>query len=147
MASEGFDWAIVELMGHVRIAGKLSEEERFGVKMGRLDIPDSRPCEACAGTGQSSFMDAAPCAACGGRKAKEFFVTQYFGGASVYRITLVSEQVARHVASQNKPAPVSAWDFPKQLPHMPITEDRVMSCGHTPEDCDCDSDDDGDCPY
>lgn len=27
-------WAIVELMGHVKLAGRLTEEERFGTKMG-----------------------------------------------------------------------------------------------------------------
>ena len=33
-------WAIVELMGHVRVAGFVTEEERFGVKLGRIDIHD-----------------------------------------------------------------------------------------------------------
>jgi hypothetical protein len=79
-------WAIVELMGHVRLAGRLTEEEKFGAKMGRLDIP-----------------------------LNEGFITQYFGGGSVYRITFVSEDVARHVAKQEAPAPVSPWDFPKVL--------------------------------
>src|SRR5262245_6355038 len=80
-------WAVVELMGHVRLAGRLTEEEKFGTKMGRLDIP---------------LQDGT-------------FITQYFGGASVYRITYVSEDVARHVAKQEAPAPVSPWDFPKVL--------------------------------
>lgn len=116
------DWAIVELMGHVRIAGKLSEEERFGGKLGRLDIPTA-----------------------------EGFVSQFFGAASVYRITIVTEAVARHVAATTISQPVSPWDFPKQLPAPTSDElaDRVMSCGHTPEDCDCDPDDDedDDSPY
>ena len=80
-------WAIVDLMGHVRIAGRLTEEERFGVKMGRLDMPT-------AGGG---------------------FATRYFGGASVYSITIVSEEAARAVAVRN-PEPVSPWEMPKQLP-------------------------------
>ena len=80
-------WAIVELMGHVRLAGRLSEEEHYGAKMGRLDIPTDGWA----------------------------FVTQFFGGGSVYRITLVSEDVARHVAKAARPEPVSPWDFPKQL--------------------------------
>lgn len=78
-------WAIVELMGHVRLGGKLTEEERFGVKLGRLDIPDG-----------------------------ERFVTQFFGGQSVYRITIVDEAAARAVARRT-PEPVSAWELPKQL--------------------------------
>jgi len=79
-------WAIVELMGHVRIAGKVTEEEKFGSKMGRIDIPHG-----------------------------DGFVTQYFGGNSVYRITFVTEEVARHVCKSTSVAPVSVWDFPKQI--------------------------------
>lgn len=88
MIEEQATWAIVELMGHVRIAGRLTEEEKFGSKLGRLDIP-----------------------------AKDgSFVTQMFGGGSVYRITIVTEAVARDVAAKTQPAPVSPWDYPKQLP-------------------------------
>lgn len=81
-------WAIVELMGHVKMAGRVTEEERFGAKMGRIDIP---------------MQD-------GG------FTTQYFGGGSVYRMTPTSEEVARAVAGRNQPAPIYAWEMPKQLP-------------------------------
>lgn len=77
-------WAIVELMGHVRMAGRLTEEEHFGAKLGRLDIPD--------GFG---------------------FKTQFFGGSSVYRITPCTEEVARLVAKKTDVAPVHAWELPK----------------------------------
>ncbi len=86
MPNDEAAWAIVELMGHVKLAGKLTEEEKFGAKMGRLDIPTD-----------------------------EGFVTQFFGGGSVYRITYVTEEVARHVAKGNKADPVYSWDFPKRL--------------------------------
>lgn len=80
-------WMVVELMGHVRLAGRVSEEEKFGSKMGRVDVP--------VGDG---------------------FVTQYFGGASVYRLTLVTEEVARSVAKNlTQPVPVSAWELPKAI--------------------------------
>lgn len=78
-------WAKVELMGHVCIAGRLTEEEHFGAKLGRVDIPIE-----------------------GG------FVTQFFSGASVYRITPCTEQVARDLAKRSADmAPVHAWDYPK----------------------------------
>lgn len=32
-------WAIVEIFGHRRHVGIASEEERFGVKMLRIDVP------------------------------------------------------------------------------------------------------------
>lgn len=80
------EWAIVELLGHRRLAGRLSEVERFGCKMGRLDIP--------VGDG---------------------FVTHFFGGQSVYCISPVTERVARDAAEKTHHEPVSPWDYPKQL--------------------------------
>ena len=109
-------WAIVELMGHVRLAGRLTEEEKFGTKMGRLDIPIESPCDSCCGSGQTAFMVGTPCCKCDGAKTLVTFVTQYFGGGSVYRITFVTEAVARQVARGSQPSPVSPWDFPKALP-------------------------------
>lgn len=89
--SEPAVWACVELMGHVKLAGRLTEEEKFGAKLGRLDIPQEDGS----------------------------FVTQFFGGSSVYRITLVTEDVARHIARKSSPEPVHPWDFPKQLAAPP----------------------------
>jgi len=82
---QGIGWAIVELLGHVRLAGRVSEEEHFGAKLGRLDIP--------TGAG---------------------FTTQFFGGNSVYRLTPVTEEIARAVAERNQPEPVSRWELPAQ---------------------------------
>lgn len=81
-------WAILELMGHVRTAGRVTEEEKFGVKMGRIDIP---------------VLDGT-------------FVTQYFGGASVYRMTLVDEAAARAVAISSGVHPVQSWEMPRPEP-------------------------------
>jgi hypothetical protein len=70
-------WAIVELLGHVRLAGLVSEEEHFGGKMGRVDVP--------VGDG---------------------YVTQYFGHGSIYRVTPCTEEMAKAVAQHNKPRPI-----------------------------------------
>lgn len=86
-AAPAEQWAVVELMGHVRLAGRLTEEERFGAKMGRLDIP--RPDGS--------------------------FVTRLFGGSSVYSLTYVDEAAARAVAAYTTVEPVHAWEL-KQLP-------------------------------
>ena len=76
-------WGILELMGHVKIAGFITEEELFGGKIGRIDIP----CQD-----GSSF-------------------TQFFGGHAVYRLTPVSEQVARAFAIRNQPRPVQVYEL------------------------------------
>jgi hypothetical protein len=132
MNSQPDVWAIVELMGHVRLAGRLTEEEKFGVKMGRLDIPSQKP--ACTGISAIWCPLHGDCSCkneCDkndddcplhsrhsnhGDVQDDTFVTQLFGGASVYRITIVTEEVARHVCKQTTPSPVSPWDFPKQIP-------------------------------
>lgn len=112
-------WAIVELMGHVRLAGRLTEEEKFGAKMGRLDIPKSESCPMLGIAAHTMAPDACP--QCGGSGHVKGFVTQLFGGGSVYRITIVTEDVARHVAKSTTTAPVSPWDFPKQLENRTAT--------------------------
>lgn len=77
-------WGILELMGHVRIAGRITEEERFGGKLGRIDIPQD-----------------------------DKFVTQYFNASSIYRLTPCTEDVARAVAGHCSPQPVYSYELPK----------------------------------
>ena len=86
------EWAIVDLLGHVRMAGLVSEEEHFGTKMGRIDIPNVQ----------------------GG------FTTQYFSGSAVYRLTPTTEEIARAVAARSQPEPVHRWELPPAL--IPATE-------------------------
>lgn len=70
------EWGIVEMMGHVKMAGRISEVERFGSKLGRCDIP----------------------------QADGGFVTRLFNGGSLYRYTPCSESAARAVAVPPTPA-------------------------------------------
>ena len=81
-------WAILELMGHVKLAGFITEEELFGGKMGRIDIPVENDKN----------------------------ITQYFGGHTVYRLTPVTEQVVRAFAARNQPRPVYVYEL--QLPAL-----------------------------
>lgn len=83
--SEFRQWCIIELMGHVRLAGLVSEEQRFGVTLGRIDIPQG-----------------------------EEWVTQYFGGTAVYRVTPTTEEIAREISRANMHQPVS----PLRLNHV-----------------------------
>lgn len=84
---QGFEgWAILELMGHVRLAGRVSEESHFGIALGRIDIPT---------------------------QSGESYTTQYFGGSSIYRLTPTTEEIARSIAAQNQPQPVRSWELPK----------------------------------
>lgn len=78
-------WAVLERLGHNRTAGRLTEEEKFGGKMGRLDVPQEDGS----------------------------FVTVYFTHSVVYGLTIVSEEAARAVALRNRVEPVHQWEVPK----------------------------------
>lgn len=121
-------WAVVELMGHVRLAGRLSEVERFGGKLARLDVPIENLCgevsdNFCPRCGKCSCRDTtegkndAGCPLHGsssdhGELPK--FVTKFFGASAVYQITFVTERVAQAVAKKSTDvAPVQPWDYPQ----------------------------------
>lgn len=73
-------WAIVELMGHRRRAGRISEVEAYGTKLLQVDIPTPD----------------------GG------FVSEQYGGAAIYAIRPSTETIARDYAeSMGDPRPVS----------------------------------------
>lgn len=67
-------WAIVELMGHHQVAGRVTEESLAGQNMLRIDVPELGP-------------ERPGC-------------TKYFGGSSIYAIHPCSEQLARQAAER-----------------------------------------------
>jgi hypothetical protein len=81
-------WVILELMGHRRLAGWLSEQEIAGEGFLRLDVPAD----------QGTLLE---------RKA-----TQFYRPAAVYCITPTTEETARQVAKLGQPAPVRRWELP-----------------------------------
>ena len=85
----GFEgWAILELMGHRRLAGFLSEAVIGGGSFLRLDVPK----------GEDS-----------GGEAK---ATQFYSPSAVYCITPTTEDVARKVAGISaSPFPVTAYEL------------------------------------
>lgn len=76
-------WAIVELFGHNKIAGKCSEQNIAGANMLRVDVP-----ETPSNPGFSRLL----------------------GHAAIYAINPVTEEVAIHWAKMLHCAPISAWD-------------------------------------
>jgi hypothetical protein len=137
---EAFEsWCVVELLGHVRMAGRVTEEERFGCKMGRIDIPKVTPCDCPNASRTDAMGETIPCSRCLGCGSIATYFTQYFSGSSVYRLTPCTEEAARAVAARNVPEPVHAQELPKPVT---VVHDRTMKCGHTPENCDCEPTDD-----
>jgi Thiol:disulfide interchange protein len=66
--AENESWAVVELMGHVSIAGRVNKPGEYG-GLWQVDVPEG-----------------------------ESFRTEFFGSQSVYRIRIVSEEIARAYA-------------------------------------------------
>lgn len=93
MADEPYEgWAIVELMGHRRLAGRVAEASIAGGAFLRLDVPG--PDEG----------DTA---------------TQFYAPGAVYCITPTSEEIARKVAQGAQPAPVTRWELERAAVRPP----------------------------
>lgn len=86
-------WAVLELMGHRRLIGHLTEQEVGGQKMLRIDVLSTPPA------------------------------TQYYGPGAVYCITPVTEATARRAANLNRVAPVQRWELPEPPGSHPGEED------------------------
>jgi hypothetical protein len=97
MAEDKFeDWCILDLFGHTRIAGKVSEATIAGGAFLRIDIP---------GKDGAAVM------------------TQFYGPAAVFSMTPVAEDVARAFALSHQPVPATRWDMSRQLPLRTVQDD------------------------
>lgn len=86
MSEEKFDaWAIVELFGHQRMAGRITEASVGGCQFIRVDVP---PVGENAG------------------------YTRLLGQGAIYAINLVDEPVARAAAESYRTVPVSSYEIP-----------------------------------
>lgn len=82
-------WAIVEVMGHSQYAGRVSEYSELGVPLVRVEIPETS-------------------------RAKAF--EKLLGQASIFRITPVTEDVARRAAESFHVPPLELISLPSVEP-------------------------------
>ena len=80
-------WAILELMGHRRLAGYVREQDVAGASFVRIDVPRADV-------------------------ENEALATQFYAPAAVYCITPTTEETARRVAVLAHPTPVKQWELP-----------------------------------
>lgn len=95
--TEAFEgWAILELMGHRRLAGWVSEQTLAGTAFIRLDIPaDGDDAGATYDPDQDSYV-----------------ATQLYSPAALYCLTPTTKDMALAVARHNRPTPVQRWELP-----------------------------------
>ncbi len=82
-------WAIVELMGHNRIAGKVSEQTIAGQAFLRVDVPKSERQPA---------------------------YSKFFSGSAIYAITPSNEETVTLAAQRLDVRPVDPWVVPVASP-------------------------------
>jgi hypothetical protein len=77
-------WCLVELYGHNRIVGKVTEATIGGCSFVRVDVPETE--------NQKAF-------------------TRYFGNASIYSLNPISKEVADELLKQYALPPVNAFQI------------------------------------
>ena len=83
--TDGFsEWAILELMGHRRLGGIVSQAEVGGIPFLRIDV----------------------------YRSDATIFTQFYGKAAVYCLTPTTEEVAKAVARTGQ-EPLARWEFPQ----------------------------------
>ena len=98
--SEKFEqWAIIEVMGHNRISGKITEQTLGGTAFIRVDVP--------AVDGRQSF-------------------TKLLGSSAIYAVNFVDEETATAAAKSVSAEPVDEWSARRMLesksPEIPHEE-------------------------
>lgn len=87
MADDAFEgWAILELMGHRKLAGYVSEQNVAGAGFLRIDVP--------------------------GPADDAYVATQFYAPGALYCLTPTTEDVARRFAAGCRPEPVTRWELP-----------------------------------
>jgi hypothetical protein len=85
-------WAIVELFGHQRISGRVSEQTVGGCAFVRVDVPETK-------------------------KAPAF--TRLFGQGAIYSIIITDERSAKLAAEGCTPEPMERWTVDHLLKELP----------------------------
>jgi hypothetical protein len=128
--NEGWEWARVEIMGHREHWGRIRQEERYGVKMLRVDIPGFARIADVEIAGDQT-------------KPAELvmtWTTHFYGGSALFGVTLTDEAT---VMRKNRP-----YEYPYRLTHRPEAKEvhAIDNQDNHSEDDDVDdnNDDDGD---
>lgn len=101
-------WALVELFGHQKIVGKVTEASMAGGAFLRVDVPSFN--------GSPGF-------------------TRFFSPGAIYSINPVTEEVARALADQHRNEPVSRFELPQLAEKS--TDNYCPDCRELESQCSC----------
>lgn len=86
--TDGFEWAIVEIFGHRRHVGRAREEERFGSKLLRIDVPEIQP------------------------DGSKVWASHFYGGSSIFSFTPTDEATVMRFAERRHATPAIPYVAP-----------------------------------
>ena len=118
-------WGIVSLMGHKRVAGRISEQTMGGAAFTRVDVPEIPGTEAH---------------------------TVLYGGAAIYSIEFTTQSIAESVARKLINQPVTIYDLDpdtrRRMAALPaIGVERKSDIMIDPKELDDEGDDDPSDPH
>jgi hypothetical protein len=93
-------WALVDLYGHTKTAGYVTETSIGGCSFVRVDTPAEEGTQ---------------------------LTTKFYGNGAIYSITPVSEEVVRLFVKRYKPAPINVY-IP-EIKEIPEKTERPVGCG------------------
>lgn len=115
MQSESFEcWAIVELFGHNKIAGKVSEQTIGGSNMVRVDVPDTKAAPA---------------------------FTRFLHVNAIYAINPVAQDIATGYAERIQVKPIESYDAREVLRRIDAA--KQLPFGEVPSEEEQEEEDDG----
>ena len=93
---QAFDqWAIIEIFGHQRIAGRVTEQTIGGCSFVRVDVP---------------------------AVGKEQAFTKLFGQGAIYAITFTDEAAATLAAGAIQARPIDTWELQRAMKALPAAD-------------------------
>lgn len=102
MSKDPFEgWCILELLGHRRLAGFVTEHEIAGQSFLRLDIAGPPHPEDDEGHGPAVAL----------KDPFEGGVTQFYSPSAVYCITPTTQDIAVTIGRRSQPAPVHRFEL------------------------------------
>ncbi len=108
-------WAIVELFGHSRLAGQISDHTLGGETFTRIDVPEVSVTETERVDGQAVPV----------RRVIQAH-TKLVGGKAIYSVAFVDEATALVAAHEILHTPITRWQLISQLEQLPLNDRRAL---------------------
>jgi hypothetical protein len=112
------EWAVVEIMGHKRFAGLVTEQAVGGTSFVRIDVP---AIELKTGDALPAF-------------------TKLFGAASIYCISPCTEETARAFAESIRAEGFARYEAPRLAAPRPVSDEDLDPVQKLCRGCDCEID-------